>query len=135
MGGNTGNGGNNDKARKDLEVSAYEREIQKQKAKARAEANVELGLGFQPTEGTLSDPKEKDDTAAKKHLADFKKGNQVKRTGGDGGGQQQQEEVKAESAVDQQAAQEQADAAKKKRLTLVGSRSLFARRGGRGFFN
>ena len=48
------------KAQKDLEVSAYEREIEKQKAKAKAKSKV--------TTGTLSDPKEKDDTAAKMDL-------------------------------------------------------------------
>jgi len=35
----------NKKAKKDLEVSAYEREIEKQKEKERQQANVEIGLG------------------------------------------------------------------------------------------
>jgi hypothetical protein len=48
------------KAQKDLQVSAYEREIEKQKAEAKAKSKV--------TEGTLSDPREKDDTAAKMSL-------------------------------------------------------------------
>ena len=43
--------------------------------------------------------------------------------------------AKAESEAKEQAATEQADAYKKRRLSLVGSRSLFARPGGRGFFN
>ena len=43
--------------------------------------------------------------------------------------------AKAESEAKEQAATEQADAYKKKRLSLVGGRSLFARPGGRGFFN
>lgn len=132
MGGNTGSGDSNDKARKDTEVTAYEREIQKQKAKAKALADA--------AKGTLSDPREKDDTAAR---ADLQKGNQVKSTGGDGGGQQQQQqetkkiivEDKAKSEAETQAAAEQADAYKKRRLALTGGRSLFARRGGRGFFN
>ena len=73
----------------------------------------------------------------------MKKGNQDKRTGGDGGGQQQQKqetkkpivEDKAKSDAETQAAAEQADAYRKRRLALTGGRSLFARRGGRGFFN
>jgi len=43
--------------------------------------------------------------------------------------------AKAESEAKEQAATEQADAYKKKRLSVVGSRSLFANPGGRGFFN
>lgn len=43
--------------------------------------------------------------------------------------------AKAESEAKEQAAKEQADAYKKRRTALVGSRSLFARPGGRGFFN
>jgi len=43
--------------------------------------------------------------------------------------------AKAESEAKEQAAKEQADAYKKKRLSVVGSRSLFANPGGRGFFN
>ena len=35
----------NKKAKKDLEVSAYEKEIEKQKEKERQQANVEIGLG------------------------------------------------------------------------------------------
>jgi len=72
-------------------------------------------------------------------------GNQV-RTGGDGGGQTQtktQAQIEAENVAIQKAAQaekdqaaaEQADAYKKKRLSITSSRSLFARPGGRGFFN
>lgn len=132
MGGNTGSGGgNNEKAKKDTQVFGYEKEIQKQKAKEKALADA--------AKGTLSDPREKDDTAAR---ADLKKGNQVKSTGGDGGGQQKQQETKkiivedkAKSEAETQAAAEQADAYRKRRLALTGGRSLFARRGGRGFFN
>ena len=72
-------------------------------------------------------------------------GNQVP-TGGDGGGQRQTktqaqieaenvETQKAEQAKKDQAAAEQADAYKKRRLAITSSRSLFARPGGRGFFN
>ena len=72
-------------------------------------------------------------------------GNQVP-TGGDGGGQTQtktQAQIEAENVAIQKAAQaekdqaaaEQADAYKKKRLAITSSRSLFARAGGRGFFN
>jgi hypothetical protein len=72
-------------------------------------------------------------------------GNQVP-TGGDGGGQRQtktQAQIEAENVAIQKAAQaekdqaaaEQADAYKKKRLSITSSRSLFARPGGRGFFN
>jgi hypothetical protein len=72
-------------------------------------------------------------------------GNQI-TTGGDGGGQRQtktQAQIeaenvaiqKAEQAEKDQAAAEQADAYKKKRLSITSSRSLFARPGGRGFFN
>ena len=42
---------------------------------------------------------------------------------------------KAEQAKKDQAAAEQADAYKKKRLSITSSRSLFAKPGGRGFFN
>jgi hypothetical protein len=42
---------------------------------------------------------------------------------------------KAAQAEKDQAAAEQADAYKKKRLSITSSRSLFARPGGRGFFN
>lgn len=70
-------------------------------------------------------------------------GNQV-RTGGDRGGQTKtQAQIEAENVAAQKAAQaetdqaaaEQADAYKKKRLSITSSRSLFARPGGRGFFN
>jgi hypothetical protein len=72
-------------------------------------------------------------------------GNQI-TTGGDGGGQRQtktQAQIEAENVAIQKAAQaekdqaaaEQADAYKKKRLSITSSRSLFARPGGRGFFN
>jgi hypothetical protein len=72
-------------------------------------------------------------------------GNQIS-TGGDRGGQTQTktkaqieaENVKAQKAAQaeaDQAAAEQADAYKKKRLSITSSRSLFARPGGRGFFN
>jgi len=44
-------------------------------------------------------------------------------------------EAKAESEAKEQASKDQADAYKKKRLSVVGSRSLFANPGGRGFFN
>ena len=68
------------------------------------------------------------------------------RQGGNGGGQTQtktQAQIEAESVAIQKAAQaekdqaaaEQADAYKKKRLSITSSRSLFARPGGRGFFN
>ena len=63
MGSNSSSGGGNggnQKAKKDLEVSAYEREIEKQKAEAKAKSKI--------TDGTLSDPREKDDTAAKMSL-------------------------------------------------------------------
>ena len=43
--------------------------------------------------------------------------------------------AKAESEAKEQAATEQADAYKKKRIAMVGTRSLFAVPGGRGFFN
>ena len=43
--------------------------------------------------------------------------------------------AKAESEAKEQAAKDQADAYKKKRTAMVGSRSLFANPGGRGFFN
>jgi len=73
-------------------------------------------------------------------------GNQIMSTGGDGGGQTQtktQAQIEAENVAIQkavqaekdQAAAEQADAYKKKRLSITSSRSLFARPGGRGFFN
>ena len=73
-------------------------------------------------------------------------GNQITSTGGDGGGQTQQKTTaqieaesvaaqKAEQAEADQAAAEQADAYKKKRLSITSSRSLFAKSGGRGFFN
>ena len=73
-------------------------------------------------------------------------GNQIMSTGGDGGGQTQQKttaQIEAENVAIQKAAQaekdqaaaEQADAYKKKRLSITSSRSLFARPGGRGFFN
>ena len=73
-------------------------------------------------------------------------GNQIMSTGGDGGGQRQTktqaqieaenvETQKAEQAKKDQAAAEQADAYKKRRLAITSSRSLFARAGGRGFFN
>jgi len=73
-------------------------------------------------------------------------GNQIMSTGGDGGGQTQrktQAQIEAENVAIQKAAQaekdqaaaEQADAYKKKRLSITSSRSLFARPGGRGFFN
>lgn len=73
-------------------------------------------------------------------------GNQIMSTGGDGGGQTQQKttaQIEAENVATQKAAQaeadeaaaEQADAYKKKRLSITSSRSLFARSGGRGFFN
>ena len=73
-------------------------------------------------------------------------GNQIMSTGGDGGGQRQtktQAQIEAENVATQKAAQaeadeaaaEQADAYKKKRLSITSSRSLFARSGGRGFFN
>lgn len=68
--------------------------------------------------------------------------------GGDGGGQRQtqtktQAQIEAENVAAQKAAQaeadqasaEQADAYKKKRLSITSSRSLFAKSGGRGFFN
>ena len=42
-------------------------------------------------------------------------------------------EAKAESEAKEQAAKDQADAYKKKRIAMVGSRSLFANAGGRGF--
>ena len=72
-------------------------------------------------------------------------GNQVP-SGGDGGGQRQtktQAQIEAENIAIQKAAQaeadqaaaEQADAYKKKRLSITSSRSLFARPGGRGFFD
>jgi len=72
-------------------------------------------------------------------------GNQI-TTGGDGGGQRQtktQAQIEAENVAIQKAAQaekdqaaaEQADAYKKRRLAITSSRSLFARAGGRGFFN
>ena len=72
-------------------------------------------------------------------------GNQIS-TGGDGGGQTQtktQSQIEAENVAAQKAAQaeadqaaaEQADAYKKKRLSITSSRSLFAKSGGRGFFN
>ena len=72
-------------------------------------------------------------------------GNQV-FSGGDRGGQRQtktQAQIEAENVAAQKAAQaeadqaaaEQADAYKKKRLSITSSRSLFARPGGRGFFN
>ena len=68
------------------------------------------------------------------------------RQGGNGGGQTQtktQAQIEAESVAIQKAAQaekdqaaaEQADAYKKKRLSITSSRSLFAKPGGRGFFN
>ena len=73
-------------------------------------------------------------------------GNQIMSTGSDGGGQTQtktQAQIEAENVAIQkavqaekdQAAAEQADAYKKKRLSITSSRSLFARSGGRGFFN
>ena len=73
-------------------------------------------------------------------------GNQIRSTGGDGGGQTQQKttaQIEAENVAAQKAAQaeadqasaEQADAYKKKRLSITSSRSLFAKSGGRGFFN
>ena len=43
--------------------------------------------------------------------------------------------AKAESEAKEQAAKDQADAYKKKRTAMVGSRSLFANPGGRGFFD
>ena len=56
MGSNSSsNNGSND-----TQVSGYEREIEKQKAKAKAKSKV--------TDGTLADPREKDDTAAKMDL-------------------------------------------------------------------
>ena len=66
--------------------------------------------------------------------------------GDDRGGQKQtktQAQIEAENVAIQKAAQaekdqaaaEQADAYKKKRLSITSSRSLFARSGGRGFFN
>ena len=72
-------------------------------------------------------------------------GNQIS-TGGDRGGQTQtktQAQIEAENVAAQKAAQaeadqaaaEQADAYKKKRLSITSSRSLFAKSGGRGFFN
>ena len=66
----------NKKAIADTEVSAYEKEIAKQKAEKKAEANVEIGLGTPSKnviDGTLSDPREKDDTAAKQSIKDSKK--------------------------------------------------------------
>ena len=64
----------------DTQVSGYEREINRQKAaekaQKQAEANVEMGLGTPSknvTDGTLSDPREKDDTAAKQSIKDSKK--------------------------------------------------------------
>ena len=64
------------KAEKDTEVSAYEKELAKQEAEKKAEANVEMGLGTPSTniiDGTLSDPREKDDTAAIQSIKDSKK--------------------------------------------------------------
>ena len=64
----------------DTQVSGYEREINRQKAaekaKKQAEANVEMGLGKSSTnvtDGTLSDPREKDDTGVKQSIKDSKK--------------------------------------------------------------
>ena len=64
----------------DTQVSGYEREINRQKAaekaKKQAEANVEMGLGTPSknvTDGTLSDPREKDDTGVKQSIKDSKK--------------------------------------------------------------
>ena len=64
------------KAEKDTEVSAYEKELAKQEAEKKAEANVEMGLGTPSTniiDGTLSDPREKYDTAAIQSIKDSKK--------------------------------------------------------------
>ena len=64
------------KAEEDTEVSAYEKELAKQEAEKKAEANVEMGLGTPSTniiDGTLSDPREKDDTAAIQAIKDSKK--------------------------------------------------------------
>ena len=81
---------------KDTQVSAYEREINKQKAaekaKRQAEANVEVGLGTPSknvTDGTLSDPREKDDTAAKQSIKDSKKTTTTYERDGDGGNNNQ----------------------------------------------
>tara|TARA_R100000544_G_scaffold20605_1_gene10044 strand:- start:2 stop:520 length:519 start_codon:yes stop_codon:yes gene_type:complete len=66
----------NKKAIADTEVSAYEKELAKQEAEKKAEANVEMGLGTPSTsiiDGTLSDPREKDDTAAIQAIKDSKK--------------------------------------------------------------
>ena len=66
----------NKKAIEDTEVSAYEKELAKQKAEEQAEANVEMDLGTPSTsiiDGTLSDPREKDDTAAIQDIKDSKK--------------------------------------------------------------
>ena len=66
----------NKKAIEDTEVSAYEKELAKQEAEKKAEANVEMGLGTPSTniiDGTLSDPREKDDTAAIQSIKDSKK--------------------------------------------------------------
>ena len=64
----------------DTQVSGYEREINRQKAaekaQKQAEANVEMGLGTPSknvTDGTLSDPREKDDTGVKQSIKDSKK--------------------------------------------------------------
>ena len=64
------------KAIEDTDVSAYEKELAKQEAEKKAEANVEMGLGTPSTsiiDGTLSDPREKDDTAAIQAIKDSKK--------------------------------------------------------------
>ena len=77
---------------KDTQVSAYEREINRQKARAREQANVEVGLGTPSknvTDGTLSDPREKDDTAAKQSIKDSKKTTTTYERDGDGGNNNQ----------------------------------------------
>ena len=64
------------KSEEDTEVSAYEKELAKQEEEKKAEANVEMGLGTPSTDiidGTLSDPREKDDTAAIQAIKDSKK--------------------------------------------------------------
>ena len=76
----------------DTQVSGYEREINRQKAaekaKKQAEANVEMGLGKSSTnvtDGTLSDPREKDDTGVKQSIKDSKKTTTTYGGGGNGG--------------------------------------------------
>jgi len=104
--GNAGTGGTGDsktktkaKSEKDTFVSGVEsvysgaktfssQKTSTQKDKERSEANVEVGLGTPSknvTDRTLSDPREKDDTAAKQSIKDSKK-TTTTYGGGNGGG-------------------------------------------------